>query len=54
MKIVKSSIKQLKFGCLQFLLKRNNKKVQEKKRLHNIHNSTSLDIVKWAAFRTID
>ena len=41
------------FGCLQFLLKRNNTKVQEKK-FYNIHGRTSLGLVEWSAFRTID
>ena len=36
----------LKFGCLQFLLKRNNTKVQEKK-IYNIHSRYSLDLVEW-------
>ena len=54
-KIAKSFINHtlIKFGCLQFLLKRNNTKVQEKK-FYNIHSRTSLDLVEWAAFRTID
>ena len=54
-KIVKSLINHtlIKFGCLKFLLKRNNTKVQEKK-FYNIHSRTSLDLVEWAAFRTID
>ena len=45
------------FGCLQFLLKRNNTKVQKiknKKKFYNIHSRPSLDLVEWAAFRTID
>ena len=36
----------LKFGCLQFLLKRNDTKVQEKK-FYNIHSRYSLDLVEW-------
>ena len=48
-------LKQLKFGCLRFLLKSNNTKVQwKKKTLYNIHSRSSLDLVEWAAFRTID